>query len=605
MKIYNMAILFVCMLFSSCASSSIKDNEIVVVKGSSKIQSSINAVSNKLDVEGINRFVNINYEKIPQEYEDYAVVTVSPDGSSVFLAERCDEQPRDDTMLIGNESARINLIRLDMETFETRVLCRNICFISMAKWNSKGTVVGFCGGEEIRIYDNANNKFMFEGETSNDSVTYFGWSPEGDRIYTEHPNIINGNIYYLDLNKVLYSYEAKENIYYRGILNDEYRYATSMATTGSLAYSMLIVNSSGNVVYKGDSGRFRDSYENQMAYIGSTGAGLYYYPDVNDMGVRNTLTNRFIYDAKFVYGGNIAYIESNSNLDKNDYILHIANREGKDIASMEVSGPVFTLSPDGAYGWIGGISWEKIDFRNNSLISSLKAGGGSIREDEALFSTIRSATNIWLRIHNMRSVTQSEIDDCFVNTNSPTQSAKLDIEQQYEAIKENIEIVGIEFDTELYLKSYKKYTSDGYERASAYINGTANNSSGLETSIDLSLELIKQSGIWYVTGFSTFPTEQDIDKVRLFIENYVKQIKEGVLLERMLKDADIQIGQLQFWSKNGENLATDIASAGYCKSYLTATQDGASKLYKLVLKKNSEGNWEVVLLTQESLSTLF
>jgi hypothetical protein len=606
MKLYKMSILFACLLLSSCTSPSIKDNEIVVVEGSSKVQSSINAASNKLNVDGINKFVSVNYEKIPKKYENCAVITVSPDGSYAFLEEKTDVGNTDTTMLIGQALPQINLIRLNLKTLEATVLCKNISFINEAKWNSKGTVVGFCGGEEIKIYDNEKNRFMFENETDNDSVTYFGWSPEGDKIFTEHPNIINGNIYYLDLNKVVYAYEARENIYYRGILNEEYYYGTSMVTSGSLVYSMVIVNSNGNVVYKGDSGRFRDSYENQMAYIGASGAGLYYYPDVNDMTVKQTLSNNFVHDVKFVYGGNIAYIDSNSELDKNNYVLHIVSPSGKETSSMEVSGSVFSLSPDGAYGWIGGASWEKIDFRKNSMVDSLPTQtNGYSYEDRKVFSTIRSAIDIWQRINNLRDVKQSEIEEFFTNTNEPQQSAMLDMENKYSEIKDSIIQADIQLYTELYLKSYKKYTSNGYERATAYVYGTYINTAGIETSIDQCMELIKVDGKWYVTGFSTFPMEQQTKDIRAIVENYVKQIKEGVLIEEMLKDAEIEIGQLQFWSKDGDRMATDITTSGYCKAYLTATQNGVAKIYKLVLKKDADGTWKVSQLTDKSISTLF
>jgi len=606
MKLYKTTILFACLLLSSCSSPTIKDNEIVVVKSSSKVQSSINAVSNKLNVDGINPFVSINYEKIPKKYNGCAVITVSPDGSFVFLAEKCNGEDDNTTMLIGQKLPKINLIRLNLETMEAEVLCKNISFINEAKWNSKGTVVGFCGGEEIKIYDNEKNKFLYENETSNDSVTFFGWSPEGDKLFTEHPDIINGNIYYLDLNKVVYAYEAKENIYYRGILNEEYYYATSKVVSGSLAYSMVIVNKNGNVAYKGDSGRFRDSYENQMAYIGPYGAGLYYYSDVNDMEARQTLSDRFIHDVKFVYGGNIAYIDSNMDIDKNNYILHIVSSDGKQITSMEVSGSTFALSPDGAYGWIGGASWEKIDFRTYSMISSLPAKTNDYSyEDEKVFSTIRSAIGILQKIDNLRSVRQSEIQKFFINTSNPEQSAMLDIENKYKEAKDNIVQADIQLDTELYLKSYKTYTSGGYERASACVYGTYKNTSGIENSIDQYMELIKVDGKWYVTGFSTFPMEQQIKEIRTVIEDYVKQIKEGILIEDMLKDAHIEIGQLQFWNKDGDRMATDIANAGYCKAYLTAIQDGTSKIYKLVLKKDSDGKWVISQLTGESISGLF
>lgn len=606
MKLYKTTILFACLLLSSCSYPAIKDNEIVVVKGSSKVQSSINAVSNKLNVDGINPFVSIDYEKIPKKYDDCAVITVSPDGSYVFLAEKCDGENDNTTMLIGQKLPRINLIRLNLDTFEAAVLCKDISFINEAKWNSRGTVVGFCGGEEIKIYDNENNRFLYENEASNDSVTYFGWSPEGDKLFTEHPNIINGNIYYLDLNKVVYAYEAKENIYYRGILNEEYYYATSKVASGSLAYSMVIVNKSGNVVYKGDSGRFRDSYENQMAYIGSYGAGLYYYPDINDMEERKTLTDRFVHDVKFVYGGNIAYIDSNTDIDKNNYILHIVAPNGSEVASIAVSGSTFALSPDGAYGWIGGASWEKIDFRTYSMINSLPVENNGYRyEDEKVFSTIRHAIGILQKIDNLRSVKQSEIQEFFINTSKPEQSAMLDIENKYNETKKNVVQADIQLDTELYLKSYKTYSSGGYDRASAYVYGTYKNTSGIESSIDQYMELIKADGKWYVTGFSTFPMEQQTNEIRTIIEDYVKQIKEGVLIEDMLKNAHIEIGQLQFWNKDGDRMATDIADARYCKAYLTATQNGTSKLYKLVLKKDSDGKWAVSQLTGESISGLF
>jgi hypothetical protein len=62
--------------------------------------------------------------------------------------------------------------------------------IYLAKWNDKGTAVAFCGGERLTVYDTTKKKLLLSSKLKNDSVTYFGWSPDGDTIYTEHPNLI-------------------------------------------------------------------------------------------------------------------------------------------------------------------------------------------------------------------------------------------------------------------------------------------------------------------------------------------------------------------------------------------------------------------------------
>ena len=46
-----------------------------------------------------------------------------------------------------------------------------------------------------------------------DPVSYFFWSHNDNRIYSEHPDQVNGSIYYINLQKKVEAYEIRGNLY--------------------------------------------------------------------------------------------------------------------------------------------------------------------------------------------------------------------------------------------------------------------------------------------------------------------------------------------------------------------------------------------------------
>ncbi|SMB90704.1 hypothetical protein SAMN00017405_1350 [Desulfonispora thiosulfatigenes DSM 11270] len=600
-------ILLVVILFTlvGCTQDKIKDNQVYVVEDNPSSEGE--NVQNDLVTKGLIPFEEYEYSNEDEEYGQI-LLTISPDSNYKYYME-IEQNTKKHEMIKGANIELVKIIKVNIKNQEEKVIAESVPFISQVKWNKDGTIVGFCGGDRLTIYDTINSKLLLEEKLLNDEISYFAWSPkEVNKLYTEQSSLANGSIYYTDLQKKLESYETKEDIYYKGNLDNRYHYATKWFVvdekdklkTKRDSINTVVVNDKGLIVKGLGEGRFRDSYKKSVVKIGENGFGLYYIKDINNPGKTKKLTKEYIYDVKFVGDGKIAYLVDDKDINKNYFLLKIIDKNGNFIDEFEVSGGNLALAPNGKTGYIGGPLLEKINFETNEI--SYKRNINDYNQEKnhqaKVFRTIRGAMDTLYQFELSNKKSYEAVEEYYIDSLSPEQWAYFDLSTNF---KENNALVKEEaYNLEILIKEVK----DDFKtnKASYLIRVEAKDATGQEQVREHSLELLKKDNNWYVTGMSTFPDSKERYIVERIVNKYVVDAQKGKLFPKVIEDKEVSVGQVQFWSASMPHLASKVSNASYAKVYLIVGNQ-KEEIYKLVLEKKNK-TWKPIALEKENLSSL-
>ncbi|MFD3158356.1 hypothetical protein ACFIJ5_16145 [Haloimpatiens sp. FM7330] len=591
-------ILLILGIVYECYKKEIKDNKVYVVNQHKK-QRDITEIDGQIDTKGINKFYSVKFK----ETNNKIPLTQSPDKKYIFYLSPNMEYNENDNkqMIIGVEQQRFSLNKYEVKTGDNIIIKEKIPPITEVKWNKNGNIVAFCGGNKLTIYNIEDSKFMFENEVKNDFVTYFGWSPDGKRLYTEHPNLVNNSIYYIDSNEKVEAYNAKEHRYYKGKIDNEYYYATvnEIDKPASEQVYTLILDKNGKQITKFHKGKYRDSYIKSTTLSGQNGFGLYYIEDINNPEKSILIDRKYIYNAKFIYDGKIVYTIQNTDVSKNNFLMNVVNSNGKRIKQVEVSGGEFVLLPDGKKARVFGKDNELIDFENN-IVSKKEKNNKKVDLDETkIFETIREAVNIIPKYISSQDLNVEMVKPYFIDSNDPVQSALFDIKKMYKE-KSTKNFIGLsqEFYVTLWAANYKKYNKNGIKKAVLNLRGDIKNGNSTSIKIDVEVELInsQKDNKWYITGVSTFTESEEYVKVKKLCNKYIQQLQKGLLFKGSLKGKKIILGQIQFWNMRENCLASKAEYATHCKVYLKIKENNEEKIYEMILHKGNEEDWKPIEL---------
>ncbi|KNY26013.1 hypothetical protein [Pseudobacteroides cellulosolvens] len=591
------------MLLSSCSSTQekkVSPTNTLVTKNVSTVKPSV-SILNDTDT----RFMDIDTTTLPK----IAIpLTKSPDNTTIFYMERTDKVGKTDDKtkilkaLKGDTHQNINLIALNISTGKKNIISEGTPFISYCKWNTIGNMVAFCGGERLTVYDTEKNKLLLEDSLIHDRVTYFGWSPDGNSIYTEHSNLINGTIYNFKDGKTLHCYETDIRLYYKGTYGNNRYFATEnlivdeveqKKSGGRLNESRTVLtDSTGNVLKSLSCGRFRDYYKNAVLQIGESGFGLQYYEDLEKPESRE-ITKEYVYDVKFALGGYFLYTVKSYDVEKNIFMLCICDDKGNEKARVPVTGPYISITPDGGSAYTSGPLNEIIDLEytlNNveKVIHEQNEKIGRIydaaNEEVKLFKALRGAMDTYLKFRMADIKDYDAAVKYYINSENPPQMGFFDITTTFNDRKSHF--IGSDcYVTDIFIS---KMSQKG-DRASVVVNGICRNSAGAGSGVGSALEMIKKDSSWYVTGFSTFPDSKKAKDLKVKVDKIIKDMEDGKLFEGKFKGMDVRIGQIQFWQMSDPTLSTNVDHSNYCKVYLKVLEGGKEMVYKMVLSK--EKSW--------------
>lgn len=571
------------------SSKVINDNKIYIVRDKEK-NKNIQNIGERINTKGYVNFMKYTSDLSNNMYIfNKRVISLSPDNKSAFVIEKGKNLDIGD-ILKGQISININLFEINLKTGNKKLVAENIPFISTIKWNRNGDTVGFCGGNRLLIYDYINHSLLYDSRIKSEEVAYFGWSPNGKKVYTEHPKIANGSILYIDSGKILSPYEVKDDEYYKGMLDKNYYYITKSDIDQNIYGQTCIVDYRGNIIKTiPEYGIFRDQYKRSVIEVGEYKFGLRYYKDINDMKNSKLLTREYVYDAKFVYGGCIAYIVKNPNVESNKFLLCIADSNGSIIQKVSVAGSDFAISADGTEGYISSPNLTRIDFINLSLNEYLN-DNIKYKGDYSIIKTLRGAIETYYNNSMTGRKDYKSLKKYFINSSAPDQWAYLDMENKWNG--QSPEFYGnsdSKYNIEAKVHNiniYKDKANKYY--ASCNIESVANDSTGNNEIVSTVLELINENGRWYVTGMSTFPQSSVTQNIKILAQNFMDQAKKEKLFNGVVCGKHLTIGQMQFWSNNnGEiHMTNNPATADYCKVLFKEKKNRGTRIYVMLLTKD-------------------
>ncbi|SHH26395.1 hypothetical protein [Clostridium grantii] len=618
-----MILLLLCsIVFStSCSESTIKNNVIYDIgyegregvfykKDDSKINENLESLDHFVDVN-----ISISEKQIP--------LTITEEADEVFYLEPIfTEGLWDSITLIGNEKGLYNLKKTNVKDKTVTLIKSGVHFINTVKWNHEKDKVAFNASGQLIIYDNSKDKLVSLDDSLNerDNISYFGWSSDDKKIYTENENLVNGSIYYVNSGKKKESYNEEDYVYLKNNLSEKYYFASLFEPVGkeinntSLETRTVIVNENSEVVQELveenfakenslNELRFRDSYKKSLIQLGNDGFGLYYTSDVLEHNKINVVSSEYIHMAKFMQGGGFAFTQSKNNGEENKFSLYIADSYGKILREVSVGNGNFIISPNGKYAYFDFPNREIVDLSNGEIISS-DAGeniyNDNKKDEENIIKVLRQALYISINYLKGSDFNQSEVDKLFVDSENPYQWAKYDFVSYWKKHNETNENFKYEVNADI---------DDIYyfilnEKNMANVSGKIKIKSSLGRTIYLkgSITLLENEDQWKITGFSTFPNSIEKEKVTESIETYINKksfFKDSDWLLGDIKGKDITIGQIQFWSLNNALLSEDVEYANFAKIYLNVSEDVNKEIYELSAEKQGS-DWVVIGLEKIS-----
>lgn len=596
MKKYFIVIVVLLFALTGCSEEKIKDNQVYVVE--ENISNEGESVQNNLVTKGLIPFEEYKYLN---EDEEYGRILLAADSNYKYYMEidRDIKDVIDSEIIKGENKQLVKIFKIDKRNEEQELIAVSVPFVSQVKWNKDQTIIGFCGGNRLTVYNTVTNKLLLEDLLVEDEISYFAWSPkEANKLYTEKENLANSSIYYTDLQKRVEFYETKEDLYYKGNLDNQYYYASKWLVvdkndktkTRKDIINTFVIDDKGLIVKDLGEGRFRDSYKKSVVKIGENGFGLYYIKDINNPDKTKKLTGKYIYDVKFVGDGKIAYIVEGSDISKNFFLLKIIDENSKLVDVFEVSGSSMVLSPNGKSGYIGGPLLEKVNFETFEI--DIKANLIDLNHEEnqraKKHSAIRGAMNTLYQFETMNIKDFQAVEKYYIDSLSPQQWANFDLITMFKESRER-PIEG-DWHLEIVIKEDSKNLITS--KTSYVVNIEAKDSTGKEQTKELALELLEKNSNWYVTGLSTFPGSKERISLEKTVKKYIDDAQKGRKINKELENKEVSIGQIQFWDSNMSNLASEVSDANYAKVYLIVGENH-KVIYKLVLKKENK-NWKTI-----------
>lgn len=403
-----LCLLVVALHLTACGKEIFADDQVYIVEQGEKMEE--NAVVGWLDIHAAAPFAA---ETVYQQQlgDEKIFLTASADGQKIFYEERAAEQ--NTAILKGPGQTLVNLYLIDQTRQTITLLAEKRPFITGTGWNEDGTMAAFSGEGALTVYDLQKQKCVLTEELAEETVTAFFWSPlESRKLYLEQPRNAIGSLYYMEPQKKVELYETTEQLYCRAKLDENYYYGIrwGMDQEKQEAIYTVLANRDKETVKVIGRGSYRDHYLRSVLLSRENNFGLTYIANINQVSKTVTLTEEYVYDAKFAAGGRIVYITGGARPDSNLYTLHVLNNAGEELWQQQISGSGLLLSEDGKIGYSSGPAQEQIFFERQILQK-----GQQNATDDNFTAVLRGAGSVYARLLLGQTVETEEQESYYAN----------------------------------------------------------------------------------------------------------------------------------------------------------------------------------------------
>lgn len=540
------------LLLNGCSAEKFLDDQVYVVDGGAENQA--DDFVDWIDGEGIDSFQTA--DKQPDVAAGDILLTTAPDGQSYYVMQVAG--PAADDVIIGEAPVLVTITQILKENGQRQIIAQAVPFVQKTAWNQNGDIVAFGGGGHLTVYDRGKERLILEEELEDTVVTDFFWSPvDNNKMYIEQPDTAGG-LYYVDPQKRVELYETKEKIYYKATLENDYYYATqwrsSETDTDGALYTVL-ADGDRKVIKIIGQGSYKDSYKKSVLLGGEDRFGLYYAADINQVSKGLMLTEEYVYDAKFIAGGRVAYVVRRPSAGSNVFELRICDEQGALLQTLEISGSSFYLSANGRLGYVSGPQTELIDMETLQVLEIhpplLPVA------DESLMTTLRGAVSVYAATLMGQQAAEDDIMRFFTDSDKVGGMAQTEMQaREPESLQEKAIFYQAELDRE-----HSLISTDG-DNATCHITLNGMDQYGTAISEQLAWDVIKRGGQWQVVGLSTFAREQERSDVLREIDRFGQSEASGLPVAL----GNIHWRQVQYWQKDKSGLAGWLSDAAWAKA---------------------------------------
>ncbi|NPV73882.1 MAG: hypothetical protein HPY89_08900 [Pelotomaculum sp.] len=531
-------------------------------------------------------------------------------------------QDQESGVILGDYTKPVDLYRLDRGR-RTKV-ASGISFITQARWSPDGRYLGMAGGRQLHVLDSANDSLNPVNELVNlPSAVFFGWSPDGRTVYVEHENVVNGAVFNVESREGLPSYKIKDNPpFFKAQLSGNLFIGT-VANEPSASETVLL-DGEGQVQKSVGEGKFRDADGNSILQVGKGDFGLAYYADVNTPeGV--LLTDKFIYQCRFLPRGGIIYTTPGETGAELNYDLTVVTQEGQ--KTVKVSGPHFNVWPDGRFVDICGYRTERLSLPELAVVQQQDHPLYEEEKDKIIACARGAITTYIEYYHRFKNpddqALKQELSRYYVDTREPVEQVALtDI---YEELKSRPALSHLRSGVH-HLNGQIKSVEIHGDRA-ALVAGFSSRHAVIRSddtdpwslfrstaggwAFETAYEMIKLDGKWYVTGLSTFPRSRERSEIAELVDGFISSCRgngpapaldeQSRQFYEQIRGKEIRVGQIQFWNMSEPHRSSSAEHSMYAVVCLYAGE----VRYKLVFSRERTPDWQIERLGDFSRPGLF
>ena len=323
-------------------------------------------------------------------------------------------------------------------------------------------------------------------------------------------------------------------------------------------------------------GIYKDSYLGSVLLLGNDRFGLFLVADINQVSKGFLLTEQYVYDAKFLPGGRIAYITRPEEVRDNRFQLTICAADGEVLQRLSISGSGLLLSPDGRYGCVSGPGAEVIDLDEARLLSQAQAVSADI--DGQLLAALRGASLLYMRQALGQPVDEAGLSAYFVDDDRVGMAYSEMLARQSEAAADSAPVF-----YQALLDRQHSLIAVGGDVATCHLRLSAQVKGGAAYTEQVAWDLLKSDGQWRVAGLATFCQESG--------RAAFLQEAEQILREQGLwPEEGPRWRQVQYWQRDKVALAAWLDEAAWVKI------DGEPGGLVLWLTKGEQGQWQLAQL---------